>query len=267
MLRGRLVTTIAHSSGSSRNVYSVLKTQRAFTRLELLVVILTVALLVTIGLPALGGSKSRSEQTTCMNNLRLIGRAVHMWGDDHGDRPPWLVPFSDNGLSSLNNVGQPPAWASQVRNVWLHFAWLSNGLATPKILVCPSDMSARVATSFNVASEGGSLHPNYQHRACSYFVGLHSPPEAPLALLSGDRNMQTNFIAACSAFYGMGSFAAMIELAYPNSQWLPGLHGPFGNLLLNDGQVQLTSNDQLNTALRVGNALDMNVGHFLIPQR
>lgn len=267
MLRGRLAVTDAYSHHGSRDTNSLQKSHRAFTRLELLMVILTVGLLATIGLPALGGSKPRSEQTTCMNNLRLIGRAIHMWGDDHGDRPPWLVPFSEGGMSSLNNVGPIPSWASQVRNVWLHFGWVSNELATPKILVCPGDMSARVATSFAIASEGGFFHPNYQHRACSYFIGLHNPPEAPLALLSGDRNMQTNYVAACSAFYGMGTFAATIELAYPNSQWLPGLHGPLGNLLLNDGQVQLTSNDQLNTALRVGNALDMNVGHFLIPQR
>ena len=60
--------------------------RRGFTRLELVMVLATLALLAGIVVPVLASSKIRGEQAMCFNNLRRIGQAFHLWANDHEDR-------------------------------------------------------------------------------------------------------------------------------------------------------------------------------------
>jgi len=57
----------------------------AFTRLDLAMVLAALGLLSGIAWPVLAGNKQRSEQVSCLGNLRQIGRAVQLWGSDHDD--------------------------------------------------------------------------------------------------------------------------------------------------------------------------------------
>jgi prepilin-type N-terminal cleavage/methylation domain-containing protein len=52
---------------------------RAFTLTELLVVLATLALLAVLALPALGNAKVSSRQLSCLENLRQLGIASHMY--------------------------------------------------------------------------------------------------------------------------------------------------------------------------------------------
>ena len=53
--------------------------RRAFTRVELCACLAAGALLVLLALPALATSQSRGQVAQCLNNLRLMGRAMQMW--------------------------------------------------------------------------------------------------------------------------------------------------------------------------------------------
>jgi len=68
---------------------------RAFTLVELLVVISVIALLMAILLPALGAARERGRRAVCMANLRTLGQAVIIYANDNHDR---LVP-GDNPIS------------------------------------------------------------------------------------------------------------------------------------------------------------------------
>lgn len=60
--------------------------RKAFTLVELLVVITIIGLLIAILLPALGAARDAARNSTCKNNLRQLGVGMHSYAEKHGER-------------------------------------------------------------------------------------------------------------------------------------------------------------------------------------
>ena len=64
-------------------------TRRAFTLVELLVVIGIVAVLLAILLPAFAQARGKARESVCTANLHQLGQAILMYASDYDDRFPY----------------------------------------------------------------------------------------------------------------------------------------------------------------------------------
>lgn len=85
-LRGVYNFAVDTAAGWAR---SGLMGRRAFTLVELLVVIAVVAILAALLLPALSSAKERARQAQCAGHLRQIALATTLYVDDQEDTFPW----------------------------------------------------------------------------------------------------------------------------------------------------------------------------------
>jgi prepilin-type N-terminal cleavage/methylation domain-containing protein/prepilin-type processing-associated H-X9-DG protein len=63
---------------------------RAFTLVELLVVIAIIAVLLAVLLPALAKAKEAANNAKCLSNMRQLAAVIHLYAADHQDRLPWI---------------------------------------------------------------------------------------------------------------------------------------------------------------------------------
>ena len=114
---------------------------RAFTLVELLVVLFIISLLISLVLPTIGSAMERGRRVRCMNNLKNIGTGLNMYANDHDGKLPTVEP-----VPSIP-VGSPP-WPTLTDTL---LPYLQN---QTNIFKCPSD-----ATRFPI--EGLSYESAY----------------------------------------------------------------------------------------------------------
>lgn len=201
--------------------FSKPKSRNAFTLLELFILVVALAILSAIFLPAVRNPYSCCQKINCVNNQRQIGLAFRIWALDNGDQFPMSVSTNEGGTME-SNLGS---------NAFGNFRAMSNELSTPKVLLCPDDAKRHWATNFDSDLNNSKI---------SYFVGLDAGPTNLDMLLSGDRNL-TNSSRPVNG----------ILLLSPGNAvgWTHEIHNKRGGIVLADGSVQTVSNGGFRTFL------------------
>lgn len=171
-------------------MYSSTEKRRAFTLIELLVVIAIIAILIALLLPAVQQAREAARRSSCRNNLKQIGLALHNYHDAHRTFPAggfgvfsyswWVAILPQMEQSTVTN-----------RMVTANYAGYSGGPNktvlenwAPSILWCPSSPLPQFcirdgvyATSCYVGIAGASASatsatdPTGQNRCVSNSVG------------------------------------------------------------------------------------------------
>ena len=118
-----------------------MKIARAFTLLELLVVIAIIAILAALLLPVLAKAKEKAKATNCLNNMKQLTLGWTMYADDNNDRlvPNWILPVP-------NWTSAPESWVTgneQKLPDATNVACVENGrlynyIKSPAAYCCPS---------------------------------------------------------------------------------------------------------------------------------
>ncbi|MDB6018116.1 MAG: prepilin-type N-terminal cleavage/methylation domain [Pedosphaera sp.] len=194
---------------------------RAFTSLELLVVLASMLIVAALILPAFVPRRCNCVRANCVNNLKQVGLAFRIWSEDNNNKFP-MDPSIDLGSNKELINGT---------NTFAYFQLMSNELSTPKIIVCPEDKKRHAATNFDTDLDNSKL---------SYFAGLDASTNSPAMLLSGDRHLAVGK----SARSGILNLTTKQEVG-----WTRANHKGLGNVVLVDGSVQQFTTAQLRKAL------------------
>ena len=101
-----------------------MRQSRAFTLVELLVVLAIIALLAGLLLPQLGRTTERARTTACRSNLTQIGLGLRLYLDDHQNRFPTMQSRGGGLQAAITNTPE---------------SILAQQLGASAVWKCPSD--------------------------------------------------------------------------------------------------------------------------------
>ncbi len=234
----------------------------AFTRAELLVVIVVVAMLAAVVIAGYPRQVSKRDRIECVNNQKQIGTAFRVFASDGSDGYP-LQNFGSYYIVPSNAT--PMQVNSPSAATWQAAQAMWESIQSPKLLLCPSDRERSTlprVTDFNGLAGNSNLlttaslgHPSNQNNSVSYAFGVAAEEARPLGILIVDRNVNNVGLAGAGVLSNVALTSTRTVLngtpGPTQAVWVKGtrMHGMEGNLAYADGRVGQATAEVLRKSL------------------
>jgi len=199
--------------------------RRAFTLVELLVVIAVIAILAGMLLPALAAAKRKARRVQCLSNLKQLTSAIHLFVHDR-EKYPWRLPLAEGGSFSRTDISAT-------------YQVLRDELTLPQILICPSDTRS-------AAKDFSSLVDSN----ISYFLVVDAKEERSSMVLVGDRNLEGGRPQRDCPVAGVNDCAfEFSKNEIPNARWSRTMHRGVGNISIGDNSAHMATSRKVQDHL------------------
>lgn len=205
-----------------------LSAARAFTLLELLLVIAVIAVLAAFLLPAIGRARAKAQRLACMNNLRQISLGVRMYADDSSDAFP---PPKDNF--------PPGAFTAYTKLMKSYLGMTTASPERARLFACPADTFYYEYDDSDRISQSLHLQERYYYSSYAFNGGNFPAGKPPVTRWPGIAGRKLSSIKDPVKTVLVAEFAALLPYSWHQPAGATGHYNNAQNMVsFVDGHVK-----------------------------
>jgi prepilin-type N-terminal cleavage/methylation domain-containing protein len=240
----------------------LMRHSRAFTLVELLVVIGIIALLIAILLPTLNRARETANRAKCASNLRTLGQAFALYAHENKGNYPRtfydpaaaltdaVPPFVQRGASAASPFGGTSGFVGRNNITAAMFLLIRTQDITPESFICPS-ASQMTRDNFGGGANSAKDRSNFTSIRDNLSYSYANPYPTDALAQGGyqlGKNLRADFAVSADVNAGrQGSYdVTMPQQNSPTSEMRkansPNHKGDGQNVLYGDGHVDWAHN-------------------------